>query len=601
MSFKKTLIFAIILACIIGFYYYLEVYRAPKVEKEKEEAQKVFHFEQEGAKKLTIVNEEGTFTCQLKGKEWRIVKPIKAECDKDTIDGLIRSLHNLDFSRVVEEEPTNLQQYGLADPLVKITFSAKGKENTVVVGDENPTGSGAYAQCAGEKKVLLIDSYMRSSLNKKLFDLRDKAVITFELDEVKQFSLQKENLIVEGQLKGEDEWVLNQPIEDKADGDKVEEVLNKFRNAKVKEFVDEKPESLKPYGLENPQAKLIVWLGKERALKSLLFGKKVEEGENKGYYAKLQEAGNVFLVEEALVDDIPSDLFDWRDKKLLTFKRDDVKRIALSSGSESVVVKKMKEDTWNMTKPIKTEADRWEISSLLSDIDYVKSMDFIDPPLKDDSYYGFDKPLLMLSLWLKDAEAPISIIVGEEIEEKEEEENKIYVRSTQKKSIALVKGEDIDKLKKTSFDLRNKEILGYQHDNLHEITLKFPEEEVVIGKSRDKWRVQKPRKLKKKEKEAEDLIWTLDSVQMKKIAAESAEDLKPYGLDKPRVEVEVKMKEEEAAKVLLIGKKVKDAEEVYVKLKSQPRVYHIDLSVWKDIEKLIKKEEKEKEKENKNP
>ncbi len=594
MSFKKTLIFAIILACIIGFYYYFEVYRAPKIEKKEEEAKKVFHFEQDDVKKLTIINEEGTLTCQLKGKEWRIVKPIKTECDKDTIDGLIRSLHNLDFSRVVEEEPENLHQFGLADPLVKITFSAKGKENTVIVGDENPTGSGAYAQCAGQKKVLLIDSYMRSSLNKKLFDLRDKAVITFELDEVKQFSLQKENLFVEGQLKGEDEWVLNQPIEDKADGDKVEEVLNKFRNAKVKEFIDEKPESLKPYGLENPQAKLTVWLGKEKALKSLLFSKKVKEEENKGYYAKLQEAGNVFLVEETLLEDIPSELFVWRDKKLLTFKRDDVRRIALSSGGESAVVRKMKEDTWNMTKPIKAKADRWEISSLLSDIDYVKSTGFIDPPLKDDSYYGFDKPLLKLSLWLKGAKAPISIIVGEEIEEKEEEENKIYVRSTQKKSIALVKEEDIAKLKRTSFNLRNKEILGYQHDDLDKITLKFPEEEVVIGKSRDKWRVQKPRKLKKKEKEAEDLIWTLDSVEMKKIAVESADDLKPYGLDKPRVEVEVKMKEEETPKVLLIGKKVKDAEEVYAKLKSQPRVYQINLSVWKDMEKIIKEQEEKK-------
>jgi hypothetical protein len=594
MSFKKTLIFAIILACIIGFYYYFEVYRAPKVEKEEEEAKKVFHFEQDDVKKLTIINEEGTLTCQLKGKEWRIVKPIKAECDKDTIDGLIRSLHNLDFSRVVKEKPENLQQYGLTDPLVKITFSAKGKENTVIVGDENPIGSGAYAQCAGQEKVLLIDSYMRSSLNKKLFDLRDKAVITFELDEVKQFSLQKGDLFVEARLKGEDEWVLNKPIEDKADGDKVEEVLNKFRNAKVKDFIDEKPESLKTYGLDKPQAKLIVWLGKEKALKSLLLGKKVEEGENKGYYAKLQEAGNVFLVEEALVEDIPSGLFDWRDKKLLTFKREDVKQITLSSGSERVVIKKMKEDIWNMTKPIKTKGDRWEISSLLSDIDYIKSTGFIDPPLKNDSYYGFDKSLLKLSLWLKGAKTPISIIVGEEIEGKEEEENKIYVHSTQKKSIALVKEEDIAKLKRTSFDLRNKEILGYQHDELDKITLKFPEEEVIIGKSRDKWRVQKPRKLKKKEKEAEDLIWTLDSVEMKKIAAESIGDLKPYGLDKPRVEVEVKLKEEEIPKILLIGKKVEDAEEVYAKLKSQPRVYHLDLSVWKDIEKIIKEQEEKK-------
>ena len=54
------------------------------------------------------------------------------------------------------------------------------------------------------------------------------------------------------------------------------------------------------------------------------------------------------------------------------------------------------------------------------------------------------------------------------------------------------------------------------------------------------------------------------------------------------------MKEEETPKVLLIGKKVKDAEEVYAKLKSQPRVYQINLSVWKDMEKIIKEQEEKK-------
>jgi hypothetical protein len=595
MSFKKTLILAIILACIFGFYYYFEVYRAPKVEKKEEEAKKVFHFEQNDVKKLVIANEEGTFTCQLKGKEWKIVKPIKAECDKEAIDTLIQSLHNLDFSRVIEEEPTNLQQYGLAKPLVKITFSAKGKENMIIVGDENPTGSSAYAQRAGEKKVLLVDSYVRNSLNKKLFDLRDKGVITFELNEVKQFSLQKGSLLVEGRMKGEGGWALIKPVNDKADGNKVEEVLNKFRNAKVKEFIDEHPKSLEPYGLENPQARLMVWLGKEKALKSLLIGKKEEEEKKKGYYAKLQEAENVFIVEEDLLKDIPSDVFSWRNKKLLVFKRDDVKGIGLHTAEDNIMVKKEDKDVWSMTRPLKTKADRWEISSLLSDIDSVKSTGFIDPPLKDDSYYGFDKPFLELSLWLKDAKTPISIAIGKEKGEKEgeEKEKELYVRSTQKKSIALVEEEDIAKLMKTSFDLRNKEILGYQHDELDKIALKFPNKEVVIGKSRDKWRVLKPRALKKKEKEAEDLIWTLDSVQMKKIAAGSAADLKPYGLDKPKVEVEVKLKEKEAPQILLIGNKVKDAEEVYAKLKSKPTIYQINLSVWNDIEKIIK-EQKEK-------
>lgn len=588
MSFKKTLIFAIILAGIIGFYYYFEVIRAPKIEKEEEEAKKVFHFETEDVNKLTVSSNEESVVCQLKDKNWRIIEPIRTEVDKTTVEGLIQSLHNVDFSRVVEENAKDLQKYGLAIPLVTISVSAKGKNYTFIVGDENPTGSGAYAKVAGETRILLIDSYMRNSLNKKLFDLRGKSVITFELEEVKQFSLLKDDLNVEALRQGDKDWVLKTPINSKGDKDKIEEVLNKFRNARAKEFVDEKPESLKPYGLDNPQAKLTVWLGNEKALKALLIGKKDEE--KKGYYAKLKEAEGMFLVEETLLADIPSDIFDWRDKSLLSFERDDVHRILIRFAGEATEIKRKKKDAWRMIKPLKVDADRWEISSLLSDIEYAKSTAFIDPPLKQDSYYGFDTPALELSLWLKGSKHPLSITVGE----KKGEDEEYFVRSTQNQSIALVKAEALEKLKKSSFDLRNKEILGYQHDELEQIVLKFPEQEVIIGKSRDKWRVLKPRKLKKKKKEAEDLIWSLNSVQMKNIVAESAPDLKPYGLGKPKVEVEVKLKKGKSPQMLLIGKKVEDAEELYAKLKSQPAIYRINASIWNDIEKLIKEEEEKK-------
>ena len=83
------------------------------------------------------------------------------------------------------------------------------------------------------------------------------------------------------------------------DESKVQELLKGIEALEVEKFVDDNPNDLAPYGLDNPQIQIAISDAKKK--KTLLFGKK----EGKKVYAKLVDAKSVYLVGDYILSKIP--------------------------------------------------------------------------------------------------------------------------------------------------------------------------------------------------------------------------------------------------------------------------------------------------------
>ena len=89
------------------------------------------------------------------------------------------ALSALEIERVVDENPTDVKDYGLETPRIEIDFKADdGKASgRLLVGAKTPTGGNMYARRNDEKRVFLVAENQNASLNKSTFDLRDKSVL----------------------------------------------------------------------------------------------------------------------------------------------------------------------------------------------------------------------------------------------------------------------------------------------------------------------------------------------------------------------------------------------------------------------------------------
>ena len=104
------------------------------------------------------------------------------------------NLSTLEITRVVDENPADLKEYGLDAPRVEIEFKASGDKtygdyHRLFLGGKSPTGGDVFARRDADKRVILVPGYVDPIFNRSTFDLRDKTLLAFDREKVDRIDL----------------------------------------------------------------------------------------------------------------------------------------------------------------------------------------------------------------------------------------------------------------------------------------------------------------------------------------------------------------------------------------------------------------------------
>jgi hypothetical protein len=140
--------FLVLLVALLGlgaYLYFVESKRDPDGDEVKKA--RVFTVEAEAIQEVTVTSDAGETTTMKKGADgWRIVAPVEAQADGAEISGITSTLSNLEQQRLIDENPADLQAFGLADPRIEVAFKTDGDEQTLLIGSKTPVGSDVYAK-----------------------------------------------------------------------------------------------------------------------------------------------------------------------------------------------------------------------------------------------------------------------------------------------------------------------------------------------------------------------------------------------------------------------------------------------------------------------
>src|SRR5439155_22091311 len=165
--------------------------------------------------------------------KWQITSPKSIGVDDAAISNILSTLSSLNSERLVEEKAANFGQYGLTEPKLEVSITDKNNATRkLLIGDDTPTGSGAYVQIAGDPRVFTIASFTKTSLDKGLNDLRDKRLITAEADKIRRIQLTVKQQTIEFS-RDKEQWQILNPKPLRADGAKVDELGRKITDAKM--------------------------------------------------------------------------------------------------------------------------------------------------------------------------------------------------------------------------------------------------------------------------------------------------------------------------------------------------------------------------------
>lgn len=420
MKFRTTVIlfaaFIVLLALVIFF--------ESKGKGKKDEKDKLISLSSDNVQKISFKKEDESITFQKDEKgEWLIIEPVEAKADKYEVDELAKGFSELKIERVVEEQPQELEKFQIPQKEITLWYKDKDKPVKVLVGMENPLDKTFFAKREDQARVVLIPSQLKSLLEKKTFDFRQKDIFKFEADEVKSLKMQAKKAHWEA-AKKEKEWFFEKPVAALASKSKIEGILSSLSGLKVKEFVSEKKkeEEIKKYGLEHPEYEITLTMpAANQEVKFSLH----KEGDK--LYAATSLSSKIIEAEDSLLSDLEKEAGELREKQVASFYAWEASRLHLKKGEADLTAAKAEDDAWHFESPAKEEADKDKIQAFIRKIESLEASEFIDPPLslKD---YGLDSPQAEIKIWVKGDEGKvneITILIGSE----DKEAKKVVVKN----------------------------------------------------------------------------------------------------------------------------------------------------------------------------
>ncbi len=333
-------------------------------------------------------------TLKKDGPAWKITQPSEMAASESEVAGLTSALGQLEITRVIDENPSNLNDYGLSNPRVEIAFKTAGDKDyrKLLVGEKTPTGGDLFAKRNGDKQVFLIGAANDTSFNRTTFDFRDKTLLKFERDKVDALDITAggKTLAI---AKDGGEWKMSKPVQTSADFGSVEGLVGRLQTVQMKSIAADNasPADLKKFGFDKPEATVNLSLGSARA--TLLFGGKAADNT---VYARDASKPSVVTVESALLDDVKKSGDDYRRKDVFQFRPFNATRLEITRNGQTIVLERTKgpgenaPDTWKRVAPTAGELDKQKSDDLLGKLSNIRVASFVDSAAKT----GTDKPAM---------------------------------------------------------------------------------------------------------------------------------------------------------------------------------------------------------------
>ena len=396
----STLILVVVLAGLGAYIYFVESKRpAASADGSSATKEKVFTVEADKINELRISYQgESSFLRKEEGG-WKMIEPTPIEADPPEAMGVATALTNVEIVRVVDENATNLEQFGLASPQITVAFKADGGvSGTLKLGNKNATQGEIYALKDDEKRVFLVSSFQETSFNRKPFDLRDKKILKFDRDEADSLILARGADSIELSRSGSD-WKVVRPVPSRSDYSAIEGFITRLSSANMSKLVEENPKDVTKYGLDKPSMTVTIGAG---SAKTVLEVAKAKDGET---YARDAARPMVFMIDTTLQGDLDKSFDDYRKKELFEFRPFYLAKLRAvldaPGGPKTYEFEKQKPatpsdpETWKVTRVggASHTADQTAMDDLLNKLVAIKAESFVDEKAKT----GLDKPALVVS------------------------------------------------------------------------------------------------------------------------------------------------------------------------------------------------------------
>ena len=268
---------------------------------------------------------------------------------------------------------------------------------------------GFYGKVADAKNVVLFGNQLVTDLTKRPVDFISKTLLEFQEKDVSKIQLRtlEKEILLSRSEDDTSQWSIEKPVQSAADSATVNSLLFDLKSARVAEFLTISNKNPRIYGLDDPKQVLTIHHGDEKPWR-LELGNPSTAEEN--FFASRTGDATVFTLAKETVDKLFRSLHDLKNKKLLSFKKEEVEKILIEYPEKVFELQKDKKD-WSLVRPEKIRKVKGFIGNdilwSLSNLEYQSIV-----AAQDDKDSGLDQPAVSVTIWKEKGQKLGQVMVG---------------------------------------------------------------------------------------------------------------------------------------------------------------------------------------------
>lgn len=274
------------------------------------------------------------------------------------------------------------------------------------------------------------------------------------------------------------------------------------------------------------------------------------------------------LVAYLVVYEFPQAEREATKDKLLSLDKDAITGVTLVYPDREIELAKG-DKGWRLVRPVDAPADEAAVKGMLAMVVDAEVQRTLDDTAPDLAAFGLDKPNVVVRLTAKDASPP-PISVGKNTSIG----GKTYVRKGDEPKVYLTTTVVQTGLNKQAKDLRDKQVLVFQDPDVTRVAIRrgTGDATILVRGDAESWTVADGQPADSTE--VRSYLASLRAARAVDFLDEAPQDLKRYGLDKPRLSITVTGKEG-AEQTLALGGDRTDgtSKHVYAQRQGAPTVY----------------------------
>jgi hypothetical protein len=364
----------------------------------------------------------------------------------------------------------------------------------------------------------------------------------------------------------------------------ITNLLNTIQAARIEQFIEEQPEQLTSYGLNNSKLTVKLTTSQKNEPITLFIGKKSAHG----FYAKTPLKENIFVINQSLFDTLNNrELVDFLNKSLVDFNDDDLVKVTLRMDDGLVDLIRDKKDLqkWTMVKPVNMKANTATINSLLFDLKNVRIVEFITTHTKNSKTFNFEQPEKEINLTYKNGKT-WALKLGNQTSSQDH----YFAQRSDDETVFTLQKSSVESIFRSLHDLKDRTVLKFDDDVVREIQIHDSKLTFILKKSTDKWNLTLPKPSDSIQSFiGQDILWTLNSIEFESVLAKDPGNT-VTGLTNPKVSVKLLDGKSTILTHLLIGNPVTKLPELhYLKIAENSNIYTMKKRFLDEILSNLKK------------